>query len=399
MKKSVGKTFAGAYTIYRAVEYHKVKKILVLARTARDIRATIVPAIADMYPPKHSNTPHYSSATNTITFPNGAQVLCVAAESGEDAVRGLNCELIVADEFCFYGNNDGIIDMAFFTLRHSPSKFIGLSSPSATPTVLKWHEAWKDGDKSIQIYQGSTYSNKENLSKGFMDNIVRSYEGTSLAAAELHGELLLQNKDALWNMETINRNLLKDSEVPLEWDHISLGCDPALLSHKGAGKRKRSPDSTGLIISGISNSGQIITIDNHTGNYTTEQWAMKVASLYDYWKDYARKVSIYIESNLHGEENLQMIFRNIERTDVFKHIKCEFSTQNKMSRLQPYALLAEQDKIKYVDKASMQPLFRELTTFTGLGKASPDNADAACFSWMLLKPKKKSFTSTTELLI
>ena len=397
--RGFGKTFAGMYTLYRAVELHNVKKILLIARTARDIRSTIVPAIEDMYYEGHPNYPHWSMGKSNITWPNGAEAICIAAEAGSSSVRGINSELIICDEMAFYQNNEDIIDMAFFTLRHSPSKFIGLTSPNATEKIMQMYEAWRDGDKSISIISGSTYDNQENLSKGFMDNIVRSYEGTSLAAAELHGELLLQNKDALWDMETINRNLLKDIEIPEEWDHISIGCDPALLSHKGAGKRKRRPDSTGLIVSGVANNGQIITIDNHTGNYSTEQWAMKVAHLYDYWKERARKVSIYIESNLHGEENLQMIFRNIERTDVFKHIKCEFSTQNKMSRLQPYALLAEQDKIKYADKSSMQPLFRELTTFTGLGKSSPDNADAACFSWMLLKPKRKSFTSTTELLI
>ena len=379
---------------------HGVKNILSLARTARDIRSTLVPAIADMYPPGHPNTPHYSSATNTITYPNGAKVICIAAESGEDSVRGLNSEMIVADEFCFYSSNDGIVDMSFFTLRHSPSKFIGLSSPSATPTILKWHESWKEGDKSIVFIRGSTYSNKENLSKGFMDNIVRSYEGTSLAAAELHGELLLQNKDALWDMEIIGRNLVRDSDMPQEWEQIAIGCDPSLLSKKGTGKNSRAPDSTGLVVSGIAkDSDTIYTIDNHSGSYSTEKWALKACELYDYWKQRCSKVGIFIESNLHGEENLQMIFRNIGRPDVFKSVKCEFSTQSKMARLQPYALLAEQDKIKYADKGSMQPLFRELTTFTGKGKHSPDHADAANMSWMLLKPKKKHFTSTSELML
>lgn len=356
----------------------------------------MVPAIIALYPPGHPNTPKWRPGEATISWPNGAEAICIPSEAGEDAPRGLNTELILADEMASYGRNEGIIHQALLTLRHAPSKLIIMTTPKATPLLIEYVQRAKDGDPMIQLITGSTYDNRSNLSKAFMEGIVSKYEGTHLAQAELHGNLILSNPSALWQMDTIERNLVTEQELP-RMTEISIGADPALLSKKSnVGKKTgRTPDSCGIIVSGVS-SDTIYTLDNFTGSYNPEQMVTKLCALYDLYSRQA-PVKITVEVNNLGEETLKMMFKSVGREDVFKHVRPYFSTLSKLARAQPYSLLAQQDKIKYVNKGSMSTLFTELTSYTGDGQ-SPGALDAAVFSWNNLKPTRSSFTQSFELL-
>lgn len=392
-------TYTGASTLKRAVEEHGLTKILLLAYTSRDIRATLVPAIIGSYPPNHPNTPKWRPGEATLVWPNGAEAVCIPSEAGEDAPRGLNTEIILCDELASYGRNEGIIDQALLTLRHAPSKLIIMTTPKATPKIIEYVQRHEDGDNNIQLITGSTYDNRANLSKAFMEGIVSKYEGTSMAQQELHGKLILSNPSALWQMDTINRNLVKDKEFP-RFIEICLGADPAILSRKSnVGKKTgRTPDKCGLMLSGLGEDGNIYTMENYSGSFSPEQMVDKICQIHDTYSGMAGKFTIVVEVNTIGEETLKMMFRNKNRLDVYKTVKPYFSTVSKLARAQPYALMSEQDKIKFADKASMSPLFTELSSFTGDGK-SPDLMDSAVFSWSGLAPLKKSSTRSFELLM
>lgn len=359
----------------------------------------MVPAIIGMYPPGHDNIPKWRPGEATLVWPNGAEAICIPSEAGEDAPRGLNTELILGDEMASYGRNEGIIDQALLTLRHAPSKLIIMTTPKATPKLIEYVQSHEEGDDNIQIITGSTYDNKANLSKAFMGSIVSKYEGTSIAQQELHGKLILSNPSALWQMETINRNLVKEREIPKMLE-ICLGADPAILSRKSnVGKRTgRTPDKCGLMLSGLGDDGFVYVMENFSGSFSPEQMVDRICMIHDTYSKACQKFSIVVEVNTIGEETLKMMFRNKNRLDVYKTIKPYFSTVSKLARAQPYALMSEQDKIKYADKASLAPLFTELSSFTGDGK-SPDLMDSAVFSWSGLKPLKKSYTRSSELLM
>lgn len=395
--RGFGKTYTGAATVKRAVEKHGVKKMLITAYTSRDIRATLVPAIIGMYPPGHKNTPKWRPGEATMVWPNGAEAICIPSEAGEDAPRGLNTELILSDEMASYGNNEGIIHQALLTLRHAPSKLIIMTTPKATPLLIEYTQRAKENDPNIQLITGSTYDNKANLSKAFMEGVVSKYEGTHLAQAELHGQLILSNPSALWQMTTIERNLVTEKELP-PMEKYSLGVDPALLSKKSTvGKRTgRTPDSCGIVLAGQSDD-IVYTLDNFTGSYNPEQMVLRVCAIHDLYAPIA-PIEITVEVNNLGEETLKMMFKSIDRLDVFKKVKPYFSTLSKLGRAQPYALIAQQDKIKYVNKSSMSQVFTELTSYTGDG-TSPGALDASVFAWNNLKPTRNSFTHSYELVL
>ncbi len=391
-----GKTFTGATTVKRAVEKHGIKQMTVIGAVSRDIRATIVPAILDTYPENHKNRPYFSPAKAQILWPCGAIANCISAESGEDAIRGLNNAFIWGDEAAFYDGNEGIIDQALLTLRIEPSIMLITTTPKATPKMIELYERGADPDDTmVEMYTGSTYENIDNLSDVFIDTVVRKYEGTKMGETELEGRLVLTNDAALWQYATIVANTIQENQLP-RLTEICLGVDPAVLAKKSS-QKSRTPDKTGIILSGIDENSVLYTLDGYTGSYSTEGWVNRICQVYDRYSQLC-KFTIAIEINVLGEELIRMAFDKAGRPDVAKKLKPIYATASKLQRASPYSLLAEQGRIKYVDKPYLRELQMELTTFDGTGK-SPNNFDAAVWSWSNLQPIKKSYTRSFELLL
>lgn len=392
-------SYSIAAAVYRAVEEKGIKSILLVSRTVRDLRSVVVPAIEQFWYDGHPNKPTFNKNNGEMKWPNGAEALCVAAESGEDAVRGQNVELFICDEFAFYGNNEGIITQGLLALRKGISKFIGATTPFASPRLIEWVNMYRDGDSAVKIITGSTRENARNLSKTFLKETVEKLEGTILGRQEIDGELILQNPAALWQMPVIEENLIREKDLP-PMKKISIGLDPAILSQKSAvGKKSgRTPDSTGIVITGRCENGLMYIMRDLTGSYTTEQWVKKSIELYDYYKNEVDEVKLCIEVNTIGEETLQYYYKQQKRLDVFKHVICTYSTQSKLQRAQPYALLTEQGKVKFVNSKNLDKLINEMTTYSGSGK-SPNHLDAFTQSCIGNTPMKKNVTKHNELIV
>jgi len=391
--RSAGKTHAAAATVKRAVERHGLRSILYIAPTARTLNKTVAPAILNRYHDHHPNKPVLKQGY--IRFPNGAEVLLIPAEAGEDAVRGANVELLVLEEAAFYGVNEGIITQAELTCRLPPAKTIIVTTPKATPQMLEWMRMVENGDKAIKLITGTTMDNRHNLSKNFIENVYRKYKGTRLEKTELEGILVLENDDALFKMNDL---LEAQCDIPEHLMRYCIGVDPALISKQGGANRARNarkPDSTGIVVSGKDEHGTLYTIEDVSGSFSPDRWARVVATLYDKYAQKGR-THILVEVNVIGLEMIQSNFRNIGRNDLVGRIIPQFSSISKMARALPYSLLFEQGKLKFNNNGTMNPLFRELSTYTGTGK-SPDRMDAAVFSWQGIAPVKKSHTVVSEI--
>lgn len=390
-------SWALGYTVKRLVEKHKLTKIAVCCKTARDIKITIVPAIEKFYDDKDPDKPIFNKHSNIIYYPKyDAEVVCYSSESGEDAPRGGNFEAVLLDEAAFFHNNEGIIDNLDLACRLEPSLMIGFTSPFASPNLLDWYQKWKDGDPNYRFITGTSFENLDNLSESFKTSL-EAKVNTTRGRQEVLGELVLENPEALWNMQTIEDNLVKQGNLP-DMVEISIGVDPS-INAKGQGAKGRAADSTGIIVAGLGEDGLLYVLDDHTNSFTVEKWVAKVCDLYDHYTSEVGKVKIQMESNVIGKQAMKHIFMNVGRVDVFKVIDFQFSTQSKLQRLQPYSLLAEQGKVMYVDKRSLSELFKELCSFTGKGKKSPDRADAFVFALNQIEPTKKRFTKVYDLIL
>lgn len=394
--RGFGKGFTGASTIKRAVEKHKLTEMLIIAPTARDFRANIAPAIIDMYPDGHENKPYWSPSKASIVWPNGATAVCVPAEAGEDAVRGLNTQLVYVDELASF--DEGIVIQALLTLRLEPSKMVIATTPKAHPMIIDLVDrASQEGNGYVKLISGRTYDNIDNLSGAFVDTVIKKYEGTRLGEQELDGKLILTNDAALWQYETITRNTINYDEVP-ELTKIAIGVDPAMMA-KSTSKKGRTPDKTGITVVGLGVDDKLYALEGHTGSYSAEGWVEKVAMLYDKYSKYY-DTRIVAEINIIGKEMLMMAFDKGGKGYLTNRIRAVFATQSKLQRASPFALLSEQNKVKFVEGDYLKLLSMECTTFTGQsGEKSPDSLDSFVWACSELKPAKKQFTKSYELLI
>jgi phage terminase large subunit-like protein len=85
----------------------------------------------------------------------------------------------------------------------------------------------------------STYSNLDNLSEEFKDVVFGMYEGTDAAAQELEGKILRQAKGAAWDLSAVGE--AKGRGPFGEPAKAVLGIDPAVSS-------KDTSDETGLVV-------------------------------------------------------------------------------------------------------------------------------------------------------
>lgn len=354
---------------------------------------TIVPAIMEAYDENDPNKPTYKGNMSTIYWPNGAKALIVSSEAGEDATRGNNVELLLADEIVFYSNPE-IITQSLLTCRLGMSKAFFFTTPKPTKFLIDLIKKSENEDQTyVKVVRGSTFDNESNLADNFMQSIVNSYKGTSLERTELYGELLLDNDSALWNRSTIEANTVDFKDVP-EIVEYCIGLDPALTSKtSAAGKRK--PDDVGIVASGLGVDGLYYVIENYTHSASVDKWVAKVIQLFNKYNS-AAKTTIYCESNAGGAELLGGAFDR-QQTGFSTNITFKFSSNNKLQRAFPYALMSEQGKIKFVATKAMDELFTEMCSYDGTGK-SPNALDGFTFSMSGLSPLKKQFTRVAEFL-
>lgn len=388
-------TFTLSATVKRGVENYGIKKITCITQTARDIRATVVPEIEARYPSSNKNKPKFNGQSSSISWPNGANCLFISAEAGEDAPRGTQCELLLGDEIAFYGHNEGIITQALLTNRLGNSKAGFFTTPSASPYLIKTVRKAQDSNQDyVKLYKGSTFDNEANLSRSFIESAVADYKGTRLERVELYGEIVLESDGALLKPSDIEPNMVGVETLP-EMLEIGIGIDPSISANKTVKGRKL--DSCGIIVSGKGSDGKMYVLENATLNAPISVWAKKAVDTYYKYRAIYDIVKIRAESNTGGSELLSKAFDDVE-TGFASKIDFKYSTVSKLNRAMPYALMVQQNKIKFVDKPEMNALIDELTSYDGTGK-SPDSMDAWVFSLNLIAPIVTKSTTIQELII
>jgi phage terminase large subunit-like protein len=125
-------------------------------------------------------------------------------------------------------------------------------------------------DPKVVVTHGTTYDNAENLAPGFLEQIVRRYEGTRLGRQELDAEILEDVPGALWGHGMIDA--ARVTRVPL-LTRIVVAIDPA------AGSGEHS-DETGIIVVGKDAGGHGYVLADLSGRYTPTEWPRAAIAAY-----------------------------------------------------------------------------------------------------------------------
>ena len=225
------------------------------------------------------------------------------------------------------------------------------STPKPTPFVRKLITA-----TGTVVTRGTTYDNRANLAPSFFAQIIRDYEGTRLGRQELLAELLTDNPDALWNLDTMIEPYRVRVAPALE--RIVVAVDPATTSNA-------TSDETGIIVAGRTSGGHFYVLDDRSLRASPDSWARAAVSAYHaYHAD-----RIIAESNQGGD----MVESTLRTVDPDVPIKLIHATRGKITRAEPVAALYEQGRGHHV--GTFAALESQLTDWTP-GQSSPDRLDA-----------------------
>ena len=361
--RGFGKTRTGAETVRVWKDYYPI--INIVGATAADVRDIMVEGesgILRVSPPW--DTPRYEVSKKKLTYSNGTIIKLFSADE-PDRLRGPQCYKAWADELAAWRYEDAWVQLKMgLRLGNNPQCII-TTTPRPTKIIKELAK-----DKTTHLTNGTSYENRDNLADAFFDEIIKMYEGTRLGRQELNAEILEDIEGALWTSAMIERNRVK--ELP-NMKRIVVAVDPAVTSNEDS-------DETGIIVCGLGEDDKGYVLDDLTGIYTPNQWAMKTIYAYEKWE--ADKVIAEVNQ---GGDLVESNIRTVNPSVSYKAIR---AYKGKYVRAEPVAALTEQNRTKF--HGSFAKLEDELTGWDAtMSKQSPNRLDAMVYGFTELMLKKE----------
>lgn len=186
--------------------------------------------------------PIHWASKDILEWPNGAITYLFSAEKPEN-IRSVNLSYVWVDEAAFMDE----IETAWMNIKMAtriddplnPIHILITSTPTGTPWVMKMED-----DEDVTVRRVSTYANRANLSKSFLADLEKQYEGTRMGRQEIHGEVLRDVEGALWNDDMFNHERCTDAEQFADWVE---SMDDRVLAVDPAGSKGKRSDATGII--------------------------------------------------------------------------------------------------------------------------------------------------------
>ena len=374
-----GKTRTGSEFIRDQIK-NGTKRIAIMGPTHRDtkkLQITGPSGILSVCQPwdldnegKALGKPKHNQQDNELLFENGAHIVYFSADK-PDAPRGYEYEILWADELAAWRYPEAW-DVAQFGLRiGSRPRTIITTTPKPRPFIRDIAE--QDG---VYLTSGTTYENRENLSKVFYSHIIKVYEGTQLGEQELQGKLLDEDEDALWKRDwlEVTRISVEDFEIRLnaaklhnQYVKSNIGLDP----NTKANRKDKRAGYTGII--GVTRIGNDTYVRyDRTKKHSPTDMAITVNNLYGEIGAY----KVIVEGNQGGDYIEQVI----HQTNSALYVDTVGATSDKQARAMPVVGLTQQGRLHMV--GTLSELEAELCTWSPHDPkaSSPDRLDAMVYA-------------------
>ena len=379
--RGFGKTKTGAETVREWASKKLPGPIHIIAPTAADIRKVMIEGPAGLmscYPPNEA--PQYQpSLGHLITWKNGNTAYCFSADEPE-RLRGPQCCRYWADEICSWNYAEAAWDMMMFGFRIG-DELKGVIT--TTPRPIKLLRDIMANPATITT-RGSTYDNRNNLSKEFFSEVIRKYEGTRIGRQELNAEVLEDFPGALWTTAMIDSTRIRPDEV--KWDMIArvvVAIDPAVSANEDS-------DETGIICAALTRSEHILILDDDSCKDSPLGWARRAVARYKL----RGADRIVAEVNNGGD----LVAANLYALDPYLPYRSVRASRGKAVRAEPVAALYEQGRVHHV--GGFPELEKQLCEFVpGLdNQKSPDRMDALVWAVteLVVDPEMQELTLMRE---
>lgn len=227
----------------------------------------------------------------------------------------------------------------------------------------------KDASKYASMLMNPK-DNEENLAEGYIENILSGLSLRQRQRFEL-GEWLDDIDGALWKLELIN-NFRVEKTPPLV--RVVVGVDPA-------GSTNKKSDNTGIVAAGKDVSGNVYILEDVSGKYTPNEWAMKSIALHNKWK-----ANYIVAEKNQGGDMVKNTIHTLERGIKVEPIHAK---SGKFLRAEPVQALYEQGMVHHCGLHI--DLENEMCSWIpGETKDSPDRVDAMVYAVSELALKHKT---------
>src|SRR5712692_308278 len=301
--------------------------------------------------------PIYEPSKRRLQWPNGAVATTYAGDE-PDQLRGPQHDAAWADEPAKWKYPTLAWDNMELGLRLGPDpRIVATTTPRPIQLLRDLIR-----DPMTVVTRGSTYDNLPNLAPGFIDRVLKKYEGTRLGRQELHAELLEDVPGALWTRKLIEASRV--SAVPCELCRIVVAVDPAVSSGEQS-------NETGIIIAGLGANGHGYVLQDQSGRLSPDSWAQRaVRGYHQYQAD-----RIVGEAN-NGGDLIENVLRTVDPRVSYRSVH---ASRGKYVRAEPIAALYEQGRIHHVGQFA--ELEEQLCSFVpNESNGSPDRLDAAVWA-------------------
>lgn len=387
--RGFGKTRAGAEWIKDEVcgttplGRGRSRRVAIIAETAADARDVMVEGESGILSVHHPDfRPVYEPSKRRLTWPNGA-VATLFNATEPDQLRGPQHDLAWCDELAKWRYAQETWDMLQFGLRlgDRPRQLI-TTTPRPIPVlraILK--------DARTVVTRGSTYDNKANLAKAFLDTVVKRYEGTRLGRQELNAEVLDDIPGSLWTRDGLDRYRTEKGKLP-DMQRVVVAVDPAASSPETA--KSEDIAETGVIVAGLGVDGRGYVLDDLSCSLSPNGWGRRAVSGYDLYAADA----IVVERNQGGD----MVKNTILSVRPDLPIIEVHASRGKVTRAEPVSALYEQGKISHVGTfATLEDQMVLFTTSGIVGETTADRVDALVWAFtelfpsLIVKPEALSY--------
>jgi len=356
--RGFGKTRTGSeWVVQRARQGYK--QIGLVGQTKADVRDTMIEvgesSILKVSAPWF--IPNYEPSKRRLTWPNGAVAVAFSGDE-PDQLRGPEHDTVWMDELAKFKYPQQTWDMMELGLRVGPHPQVCVTTtPRPIPIIKKLL-----ADPDTVDVVGSSYENRENLSKHFIKRILRQYDGTRLGRQEIHGDILDDVPGALWT-----RDLLEETRVTEhpELARIAVGVDPAA-----------TVGETGIVVVGIAfwnGEWHGWTLDDLTLPGSPGTWGTAVVAAYHKWK-----ADVIVGEINNGGDMIEHVIRSIQGGRNVNY-KCVRATRGKYTRAEPVAALFEQGRAHHV--GFFADLEDQECSYVPGEQKSPNNLDAEVWAY------------------
>jgi phage terminase large subunit-like protein len=359
--RGFGKTRAGAEWVRSQVAAGR-RRIALVGCTAADVRDVMIEGesgLLNVCPPW--DRPTYQPSKRRLVWRSGAMGFVYSAMEPE-RLRGPQHDAAWADELAAWSRGQETWDQLQFGLRQGADpRCVVTTTPKPLPLVRRLAD-----DRDCVVTRGSTYDNRANLARAFVERIIRRYEGTRLGQQELHAELLGDVAGALWPYETL---LACRADRHPELRRVVVAVDPSGSSGDGEG------DQQGIVVAGLGVDGRGYVLADRTCRLSPEGWGRRAVEAFDAFA----ADRIVAERNFGGD----MVRATIQAVRRTAPVSLVTASRGKVARAEPISALYEQGRISHLvpdladnPLAELEEEMRHATSSGYLGEGSPNRVDA-----------------------